>query len=267
MRVELPDLPEKIPETLVVDLPAEPQEPKKGGAPNAHEPMKKKLSGFFKVCFSVVFGLLAIFAIFLAWNTAKYFLQKKNFRSFDLDSLKTQSLIIQTIEFKKFIVHGTEQNDADSALSAYADELQVYHISGTAEVSFDGMEKLSINEEDSDYENKILRLKYEPSQASSKTPFSVNVRIEEKDVQKVAAFESEKIDFFGVKKDLIKPDMSQAEIVDAVKKELQAEFCEQILGGEQNSNLSELEIYQSFLARLTEIVRSTSDWQTVEVDF
>ncbi len=226
---------------------------------------EKKLGLKSKIFLFTIFGLIIAFAVFLALNTFLYLIQKNSFRSFDLDLLKSQGLVIQTIEFKKFIVHGTGKNTGGRVPSAYTDELEVFHVSGTAEIAFEGMEKLSINEDDSDYEHKILRLKY--SSSEEKTPFSVNVRIQEKDIQKVASFESKKIDFMGLKKDLIKPDMSQAQIVEAVKKELQKEFYEQILGKGENPNLSELEVYQSFLARLTEIVRSTSDWQSVEVDF
>ncbi|WP_191016220.1 hypothetical protein [Treponema zioleckii] len=76
MSVELPDLPEKIPETLEVDLPAEPQEPKKGGAPNAPEPTKKKLSVFLKFVFRLCLGCLQSSRFFFYGTRQNIFFKK-----------------------------------------------------------------------------------------------------------------------------------------------------------------------------------------------
>lgn len=65
--------------------------------------------------------------------------------------MKKQELIVQSIEFRKFIIHGTEMH-AES--NKYTDELVVYHVSGRAEISLTDIDKLKINEEKSDFQKK-----------------------------------------------------------------------------------------------------------------
>ena len=179
-------------------------------------------------------------------------------KTFDLEELKKQEFIIQTIEFKKFIVQGTE-----ASKSKYTDEVQVFHVSGKAQVFFTDIESLRINETDSDYAKKILRLDY--AKKGGKIPFDVKILISDNDIQKVAHFESEEFSFLGIKKDLIKPEMSQAQIIAAVKSELKNEFYGQIARDISSSQSGELEIYRTFIAQLSKAIKSISDWESVEI--
>ncbi len=214
----------------------------------------------------ILVGIVVLIVTFITICCIRYYLQKKNFHSFNLEDLKKQELIIQSIEFKKFIVHGTEM-DAES--TAHTDELQVFHVSGRADISFVDIDKLKINEDDSDIAEKILRLDYVNDK--KKNPFEVNILISEKDVNKVASFESEpvkvQVGSFALQKDLIKPDMTQAEIVQNVSSNLKEEFERQITDGVDPKHLAESDLYQTFLKRLTEIISSLSDWESVEIRF
>ena len=140
-----------------------------------------------------VMSLLLLAIAFIIVNVLVYKHKMDTFKSFDLDALRRQDFIVQTIEFKKFIVQGTDVS-SQSALGAYTDEVQVYHISGTAEIFFTDMESLSMNETDSDYAKKILRLDYDKK--SSGAPFAVNIVVSEKNIQKVAHFESKEFSLF-----------------------------------------------------------------------
>ena len=194
------------------------------------------------------------------------YIAKSKFHSFDLEELKKQELIIQSIEFKKFLIHGTEMYTESYSLN---DELQVYHISGKAEISFADIDKLKINEEKSDFEKKILRLDYESNRKTN--PFLVNVLINENDVYQVTRFESTPIKVqvggFSFQKDLIKPDMSQREIVENIRIELKKEFEKQVTDSIKPKKLTESELYQTLLTRLTDIVSSMSDWKSIEISF
>lgn len=207
-----------------------------------------------------VMSLLLLAIAFIIVNVLVYKHKMDTFKSFDLDALRRQDFIVQTIEFKKFIVQGTDVS-SQSALGAYTDEVQVYHISGTAEIFFTDMESLSMNETDSDYAKKILRLNYDKK--SSGAPFAVNIVVSEQNIQKVAHFESKEFSLFSIKKDLIKPDMTQSQIVAAVKAELSSEFYEQIVG--TNTPTEKLEIYQTFLRQLSQSIQALSDWESVEI--
>ena len=203
--------------------------------------------------------LVAIMLIVTGYYCISYYLKKKNFQSFNLEELKKQELIIQRIDFKKFLISGTEE------AGKYTDELQVYLISGYATVSFTDIENLQINETDSDYDNKILRLNY--SKKDKNVPFKIDIVISENDIYKVTQFESKEINILGFKKDLIKPDMTQAEKVEAAKSDLKREFEKQIIDTTSVKKLEESDIYQTFLTRMTEIISGMSDWRDVQIDF
>ena len=81
------------------------------------------------IVFYLILGLLILFIAFFAFNCIKYEIERRNFQEFKIEYLKRQEFIIQKIEFKKFLAHGT----ADGS-NQYADELQIYHISGYANV-------------------------------------------------------------------------------------------------------------------------------------
>lgn len=202
-----------------------------------------------------------LFASALTLFVLSYHMGKKNFRSFDLTELKRQEFIIQTIEFKKFLMNGTEGEGGK-----HTDEMQVYHISGRAEVSFTDIENLAFDEEASDINAKIMRFKYD--NPKRQIPFAINVIIEEKDINQVTRFESEKINIFGLyKKDLVKPDMTQGQIVEVCKEELKKEFERQIIDATKTSKLEESDIYQTFIEQLTQVVTELSDWESVEIKF
>lgn len=231
----------------------------------AQETAEKKCTNSVGKIISSIFLLLIL--LFIAYTTfciIRYRNEINNFRSFDLNSLNQRDFIIQTVEFKKFFVQGTEvSNPTDS--TKYTDELQIFHVSGNALISFTEMKNLFINETDCDYENKILRLKHS---GANVFPFKAEIEITEKDIQKVASMESKEMNFLGMKKDLIKLEMSQAEIMQTLKKELQEEFEKQIFGNKSDSkNLESLEIYQTFLRQLTEIIKTNSQWEKVEIEF
>lgn len=216
----------------------------------------------FKMVYLIVCVVVFLIVALSAFLCIRYYLEKKNFKSFDLEELKKQELIIQSIEFKKFIIYGTEGSG-----TSLTDELQVYFVSGRADISFTDIDKLKINEEKSDIAAKILRLDYE----NKSNPFAVNIVINENDIYQVTRFESTPIKVSvgssSFQKDLIKPDMSQAEIVEKNKKILKSEFERQIIDSTNPKNLAESDLYQTFLARLTEIISSVSDWENVEIQF
>lgn len=198
----------------------------------------------------------------------RYWLEKRNFQSFSLEELKRHELIIQTIDFKKFIVQGTDPDKAkgiEKALTKYTDELQVYLISGHADICFTDIENLSINEEDSDYKSKTLRLKYKYPDKRN-IPFDIDIVVNENDIKHVQTFESKEVNVLGLAKiDLIKPESSTEEKVQTVKAELGKEFERQIIG--DGRKLEELDIYQTFLERITEIIAGLSSWENVEIEF
>ncbi|MCQ2604386.1 MAG: hypothetical protein MJ215_05020 [Spirochaetia bacterium] len=173
--------------------------------------------------------------------------------------MKRQELIIQRIDFKKFFVYGTSsENNA-------TDELHVYHVSGHANINFKDIESLEIDTEKSDFTNKLLRLNYNNPQKA--IPFDIDVVINENNIYKVQSFESDEITVGNFKKDLIKPEMSQSQTVEVIKKELQSEFNNQIIRTIDLKKLSESDLYQTFLKRITEIITSMSDWEAVEIQF
>ena len=215
--------------------------------------------------------LVILFLAIVIWGgicLIKYKRQKDNFIQFNLAELKRHELIIQTIDFKKFIVQGTDPDKAkgiEKALTKYTDELQVYLISGHADICFTDIENLSINEEDSDYNSKTLRLKYKYPDKRN-IPFDIDIVVNENDIKHVQTFESKEVNVLGLAKiDLIKPESTTEEKVQTVKAELKKEFERQIIG--DGRNLEELDIYQTFLERITEIIAGLSSWENVEIEF
>ena len=219
-----------------------------------------------KICKIIIpIALIVCIATPIAISCLQYYRIKLSFKSFDLAELKRQELIIQRIDFKKFFVYGTE-NKGKSSLDKHTDELQVYHVSGHANVAFTDIENLEIDKEKSNIQEKVLRINYKNSQRA--TPFNISVVIGENDIYKVVSFESEPVNMFGFKKDLITPDMSQSQAVAIIKDELQNEFYNQIIRNDVDpKKLAESDLYQAFITRLTEIITSLSDWETVEVEF
>lgn len=197
-------------------------------------------------------------------NCIQYWSAKNNFKSFNLEELKKQELIIQTIHFKKFIVSGTDVQKTTEA-SKFTDEVHVYFVSGWADISFSDVENLKMDEVASDIMTGTLRLNYQNSK--KKIPFSIDIRIEENDFYKVTSYESEPIKIGNYKKDLIKPEMSQSEKIGLVRAELEKEFEEQILNDTNPKKLNESDLYQVFIKRLTEIITGISSWNSVEVNF
>ncbi len=208
--------------------------------------------------------VVSAFVFVSAGYLIKYHLSIINFHSFNLDELKRQELVIQTISFKKFKVQGTEV-PLETATSKFTDEVSVYFVEGKAEISFTDIDNLKMNEEASDVSKKILKLDYNNQKAQ--IPFSINILIGEKDIYKVASMESVPLEVGVLKTDLIKPEMSQAQIVENVKNELQKEFESQIIDSINAKKLEDSDIYQAFLLRLTEIITGLSDWESVEINF
>lgn len=230
---------------------------------------ERKMAG--KVIKAVTAGLITLIFLWIISSgiyAIQYFIEKKNFKSFDLNELKRQELIIQTISFKKFFVSGTEVKQ-DKLGSDPRDEITVWFVSGEVDIFFKDIENLEIDAEKSSIGTKTLRLNY--YRKGRKIPFDVDVRIKEEDIYKVTDMESKETNFFGLKIDFIKPETSQTEKVESAKKALQEEFEKQIFEstGQSTSNkvLQESDVYQTFLTRLTEIITSISDWEFVEIDF
>ncbi len=194
----------------------------------------------------------------------QYWSEKNKFKSFNLDELKKQELIIQTIHFKKFIVTGTDIPKTTET-SKYTDEVHVYFVSGHADISFTDIDNLKIDEVASDIMTGTLRLNY--INPKNKLPFSIDVKINEDDFYKVTSYESEPIKIGTYKKDLIKPEISQSEKITLVKAELEKEFEEQILNDTNPKKLNESDLYQVFIKRLTEIITGLSSWKSVEINF
>ena len=219
----------------------------------------KKILEFnaIKCALVAVIAILSVLLIFLIFNVVRYNLRMKNFRSFDLDYLRRQDLVVESIEFKKFVVQGTDSENK------YTDELKIFHVSGRAEISFTALDSLKTSAADSDWGNGILRLTY--TNKSQKNPFDVRIVIEEKDVQQVSSFESEKIGLFGLEFDLVRDGLSQAELLESVRSELKAEFENQVFP--EGGKLAESEVYALFLRQLSQIVRENSDWKSVEIEF
>ena len=119
------------------------------------------------------------------------------------------------------------------------------------------------------FRKKILRLDY--AGGGKTNPFAANIIVSENDVNKVANFESEKLNTaigdFSFEKDVVKPDITQAELVENTRNKLRKEFENQLTDSVDPRNLSDSDVYQAFLKRLTEIISSMSDWETVEIQF
>lgn len=208
--------------------------------------------------------VIIILASIIGICCIQYWSEKNKFKSFNLEELKKQELIIQTIHFKKFIVTGTDIPKTTQT-SKYTDEVHVYFVSGYVDISFSDIENLKIDEGASDIMTGTLRLNYVNTQ--KKLPFAINVKINEDDFYKVISYESEPIKLGTYKKDLIKPEMSQSEKIGLVRAELEKEFEEQILNDTNPKKLNESDLYQLFIKQLTEIITGLSSWKSVEINF
>lgn len=233
----------------------------------------KKVKSIFKpwkIALIIAGVFIGVFGISAGIYAIKYGIAKSKFKSFDLAELKRQELIIQTIDFNKFIVQGTEV-PKKTLTSDYTDELQVYFVKGQAKVLFTDIENLKMNEETSDITTKTLRLDY--NNQTKQIPFTIDVAIADEDMYKVVNLESKTINILGFKKDLIKAEMTQREKVEIIKQELKKEFEKQIIdikGKDLKNNskkLADSDLYQTFITRIEEIVTSVSDWESVEINF
>lgn len=188
-------------------------------------------------------------------------MSKKNFKQFNLAELLRDELIIQTIDFNKFIVFGTEEDFGsilEEKLFKYRDELKVYHVKGRAEVIFNEIDKLRVNEEDFDYEKGICSFVYE--QPDYKQAFNVRVYLEEMEV--VQDFESEK--FLGI--DLKKPNQTQYEVIEKIQTNLEKEFHNQIVKGINKKNIANSDVYRNFILALQKMVEPYN-YKQVKVAF
>ncbi len=176
---------------------------------------------------------------------------EKQYKSFDLSELMRDEFIIQTIDFNKFIVYGTEENGGtilDDLFFKYKDELKVYHINGRAEVIFNEINKLKTVEEDFDYEKGICRFAYDSP--DYKNAFAVKVYIES--IEVVQDFESEK--FIGI--DLKKPDITEATIIEENRVKLEKDFKDQLTKGINKKNVTNSDVYESFILALEKMVNN-----------
>ena len=228
---------------------------------NATGKEKRKFSK--KIIKYLVFFFAFLFICFVLTPAIIDYFQRKNFKSFDLKDLAEQELQIQQIDFKKFFVFGTENKGNPGS---FFDELQVYYVSGHAIISFVDINALEISSEDSDYKNKICRIKYK---ADKENPFKVTIIIDENKTYKVVNFESRTIKLKNFEIDLITPELTQAQIVARIKDNLQKEFEKQILPKTKNPNeLEKDKLYQAFISRLEElIIEIEPKWKSVQVEF
>lgn len=207
----------------------------------------------------VVFLYCIYTCVFLPWMQKR--IREENFKSFNLSELLREELIIQTINFNKFVVFGTEENAGsilDDLFFKYEDELKVYHIEGRAEVIFREINKLRAVEEDFDYEKGICAFSYDSP--DYKNAFTVKVYIE--NIEVVQDFESEK--FLGL--DLKRPDQTQSQIIEKTKEKLEKEFVNQITKGITKKNIANSDVYKTFILSLEKMVEPFG-WQSVRVAF
>ena len=220
----------------------------------------------------ILAGVIAVFVLLVAWGTfwgIRHYKMMESFQSFDLSKLAQEEFIFQTIEFKKFVPYGTNGDFSVigsitlNSLSEFVDELQIYYVSGRADVMFRHLDEnhLVMNEKDSDYDKKILRLDYK---GSGQSPFDVEVAINDKDIYQVYKKLSKKP--AGI--DLVKADKSPDEVVADAKERLTAEFKAQLQSElAKPEELKKSELYQDFLKQFTKMVSAVSDWEQVEINF
>lgn len=222
----------------------------------------------------ITLGVVALFVLLVGWCVflgVRHYKMMKAFRSFDLSKLSQEEFIFQTIEFKKFVPYGTNGNFSVvgsitlNSLSAIVNELQIYYVSGRADIMFRHLDEkhLTMNEENSDYDKKILRLDYHPD-SSGTSPFDVEVAINDKDIYQVYKKKSKEV--LGM--DFVKADKAPNEVVDDARKKLTAEFKKQLQTELADpEKLKNAELYQDFLKQFTKMVSAVSDWEQVEIDF
>lgn len=206
-----------------------------------------------------IFFVCIYTCVFLPWMQKK--IREDKFKSFNLSELLREELIIQTINFNKFVVFGTEENAGsilDDLFFKYEDELKVYHIEGRAEVIFREINKLRAVEEDFDYEKGICAFSYDSP--DYKNAFTVKVYIE--NIEVVQDFESEQ--FLGL--DLKRPDQTQSQIIEKTKEKLEKEFVNQITKGITKKNIANSDVYKTFILSLEKMVEPFG-WQSVRVAF
>ena len=227
-----------------------------------------------KIWYRITLGVVVFFVLFIIWCGAlgiHHYTMMNAIQSFDLSKLSQEEFIFQTIEFKKFLPYGTNGDFSvvgsitQNSLSEFVDELQIYYISGRADIMFRHLDEkhLTINEENSDYDKKILRLDYHPDSPGT-SPFDVEVAINDKDIYQVYKKKSKEV----LGKDFVKADKAPNEVVDDAKEKLTAEFKKQLQTELADpKKLKNAELYQDFLKQFSKMVSAVSDWEQVEIDF
>lgn len=219
---------------------------------------KKILKIVFRVLYSIVFVSIFVIAIYSAY----FFSQKKKYSSFDLEKyVNPEELIFQSIDFNKFIVYGTDNNriTSNTNLADYTDEMQVYFIKGTVDVSLGSQLKTAkIDWAKTDLIKKKLCLEFDLS--GSKEIFRTNVRVESKDFYLVTNIESKKM----MKMDLVQ-NKNPDELLLKIKEDLEKEFSKQI----NSSNIKDTQEFKAFEESLEEIICASNQdkWKSVSVSY
>src|SRR5574344_582748 len=99
--------------------------------------------------------------------------KNKNFKDFTLSDYSNQDFVFRKISFTKYLIYGTTGGTAQT------DSLIIYFVQGTATISFNGFNNLSVDEDNTDYVNKKLSLIYTPSADDPELPIDVVIDIDE----------------------------------------------------------------------------------------
>lgn len=220
--------------------------------------MEKITKLLYRILYSIVLILIFIIAIYSA-----YFLnQKKKYNSFNLEKyLNPEELVFQSINFNKFIVYGTDDKrvTANTYLEKYTDELQVYFIKGTVDISLGNeLKNATIDWAKTDLTKRNLCLVFDLS--DSKEIFKTNVRVSSKDFYLVTNLESQEM----MNIDLVK-NKNPDELLLKVKNDLEEEFSKQI----NSSNIKNSQEFKAFEESLEKIICSQNQdkWKSVSVSY
>lgn len=220
--------------------------------------LEKSTKIIYRILYSIVLILIFIIAIYSAY----FFSQKKKYSSFELDRyLNPEELVFQSINFNKFIVYGTDDKriTANTYLGNYTDEMQVYFIKGTVDISLGNeLKTATIDWAKTDMIKKNLCLMFDLS--DSKEIFKTNVRVSSKDFYLVTNLESQEM----LKMDLVK-NKNPDEMLLKVKADLEQEFSKQV----NSSNIKNTEEFKAFEESLEKIICSQNQdkWKSVSVSY
>lgn len=240
---------------------------------NENVPKKKAANkNLLNKIFGILTGILGIIVIFVIIYSLILNSKIKKFSQFDLKQLRSQELIFQTYDFNKFIAYGTKQDRV--LANDYTDEMNVYYVKGSANLSFPDIANLKTVWEKCDYDKAILYLTYK--KPANESMFKIDVVIAPEDIYFVTGIESKTVSIPIIGKDFVKSE-SPSESIQRAKEAVKKEFEKQILDVEpklrmkgqegQPVNLCDNEIYSAFIAALTDLVRSNSSWKSVEIYF